>query len=515
MPLQTSLSEGRAPQTVRLQAGVPRVFQFGVLVFLMLTGAVPLLIQATVNGVVGGNGFAVAVLSLLVYDLLRVAPLIVLGNNRAGILHPLIIAVVVWPLLTRLPGLIDNFGGYAGLLSGMPLRAPYFKAVGWMSSQEVWIGVAQYNGLRIMSLLCIYGGFAFARHRSGRAATLFSGLDTMRLRTILIGVILANFLAVAVFIEMRGGLVQHIIELAYGRFRALAGFGPLLALFDIGFLALLLWICARPKDAKNPLFVMLLPLIAAQQFVVAGARASALLVLVVIGLGWSLSARRVPWKLATVLLPVAFLSFGALNLIRTAGLTNTTVFESAQDATLQSVLERSQEEFELRESLSGTVPVVVDGMKTTGPMLGFTYTGGILAMVPRALWPDKPRGPGSLYAQYFLGETVDGTAVPIGAVAEAYWNFNILGIIVLFAVYGLVLRRSYETLDRNPDNALVITLFVLIATQFGVGTDELVAFQQNMVTLAVLLAIVALFYPQALSAPQTQARRTKRAPRPT
>lgn len=486
----------------RVGETVPRHFQIAVLLFLLLTGAVPQLLQATFNGMVGGNGFASAVLTALIYDLVRIAPLVVLARHPAGILHPIIVAVVVWPLLTTLPNLIDSFGGYAGFLSGQPLSPPYFTALGWKNAAETWAAVTQYRLLQIVSLISLYAGFAMVRRHSGRTITVLQGIDTLRLRRVLVGVIIVNFLAVAIFVQTRGGLVDHVIELAYGRFRALAGLGPLLALFDIGFLALLLWICTRPQDSRNPLFLVLLPLVAGQQFIVAGSRSAALLVVVLTGLGWALSARRVPWRLALVLLPVAFLSFGALNLIRTAGLTNTTLIETAGDANLSTVLQRSQEEFDLRQSLSGAVPIVADGMRTTGPMLGFTYSGALFAMIPRAFWPDKPRGPGSLYAQHFLGESVEGTAVPIGAVAEAFWNFHVPGVIILFALYGWVLRRGLETYNRNPRNGAVVAGFVLLATQFGVGTDELVAFQQLMLTSLLLCGIILLFYNGAMPSRQ-------------
>lgn len=478
---------------------VPRFFQIAVLLFLLLTGAVPQIIHALIFGVNGGSGFVAAVLTALLYDLLRVAPLIALARHPAGILHPLIIAVVVWPLLGTLPTLIDNYGGYASVILGGVLQAPYFVALGWEDAETIWFAVAKFNALMVLSLLSLYSGFALVRARSGRAIEAMRDIDTVRLRKILIGVIFANFLGVAIFIQVRGGLIEHVIELAYGRFRALAGLGPLLALFDIGFLALLLWISSRPQDARHPLFLLLLPLVAAQQFIVAGSRAAALMVFVLTGLSWAFARRRVPWRLAVILLPIAFLSFGALNIIRTAGTSGATVGEAVQDASLGSVIERSQQEFDLRQSLSGAVPVTHDGISTTGPMFGYTYTGAVLAMIPRSIWEDKPRGPGSIYAQAFLGETVEGTAVPIGAVAEAFWNFHLPGVIILFALYGFILRRGYETYARNPNNVIAVAGFVLLATQFGVGTDELVAFQQIALTFLLLLSIVFLFYPRAFA----------------
>lgn len=495
-------------------ATVPRVFQIAVLVFILVTGAIPQILQAFINGLYTRDAsFALALMLGLVYDLLRVAPLIVLARHPAGILHPIIIAVVVWPMLTTLPTLIDTIGGYAGLLSGLPLSAPRYVAIGWYEPDQMWLEVAKYTALQILALISLYAGFLYGGSLLGGASkhnaiTVFTDIDTKRLRRILIGVILVNGLAVALFIQLRGGLVEHVMELAYGRFRALEGLGPLLALFDIGFLALLLWICTRPQDASQPIFLALLPVVAAQQFLVAGSRSATLFVFVLIGLGWALAVKRVPWRLSLIVLPVAFLSFGALNIIRTAGISNTSAIEAAKSADVAAILERSQEEFELRQTLSGAVPVVSDGMRTTGLMWGYTYTGAVFGLVPRAIWQGKPRGPGSLYAQYFLGEGVEGTAVPIGPVAEAFWNFHIPGVILVFLAYGLILNFAYGFYERNPSNGLVVATFVVIATQFGVSTDQLVAFQQTVLTAIVLLAIVYLFYPAAL---RSQARHVARS----
>ena len=151
----------------------------------------------------------------------------------------------------------------------------------------------------------------------------------------------------------------------------------------------------------------------------------------------------------------------------------------------------------MRQALSGAVPVVADSMRTTGPMWGTTYAGAVFAMVPRQFWENKPRGPGSIYAQTFLGEPEEGTAIPIGDVAEAFWNFHLPGVIVLFAVYGMLLRRVYELYAENPDNGLVVAFFLLFATQFGVSTDQLVTFQQTLLTLTIILIILLVAYPGA------------------
>ncbi len=479
-------------------ANIPGIFQYAVLLFIVCTGTLPQLLQAFISGVTGSSGsFVVAVMSGLIYDLLRVAPLLALARHRAGILHPLIIAVILWPLLLQLPNIITDLGGYAGLLSGEVLRPPFYLALAWRNGESGWLDLAQYNLVAILALVVLYTGYWLARPREMAPLRALAQIDTLRLRAILIGIIVANFVAVGAFIQSRGGLLEHIAELAFGRFRALEGLGPLLALFDIGFFALLAWISYRPQDSRSPLFIALLLGVTFQQFIVMGSRSSTFSVLILCGLAWSIAMRRIPWKLALMLLPAALLAVGGLNLVRSSGLTGGTAVEAVQDVSLSQLVETSQAELDNRQILAGSVPVVADGMRTTGPMWGYTYAGAVFAMVPRAIWPDKPRGPGSIYAQRFLGESREGMAVPISPAAEAFWNFHVPGVIVIFALYGWLLRRVYDFQRANPAHGLVIVLFLIFTTQFGVSTDQMVQFQQSAITLALLLGILFLFYPSA------------------
>lgn len=478
-------------------ASVPRFFQLFVLLFILGTGSLPQTLQALTFGLAGsGESFAAALFTGLLVDLLRVAPLIVLSRHPSGILHPLIIAVVIWPLLTTLPTLIDEFGGYAGFLTGEPLHPPYFTALPWQDADSSWFDLVRYNLLQGLSLLSLYSGFALASRRPRRSISFMTHVDIMRLRKVLIGVIVAMLVGVVIFIQVRGGLIEHIASLSQGRFRALSGLGPFFALFDATFICLLIWICFRPGDARSPLFVVLLVAVAAQQFVVAGSRSAMLTVFVLIGLGWMLRTGRVPWRLAVLLVPIAFLSFGALNIVRTAGFRNTTALEAVQDARFSDILIASRAEFEQRQALAGSVPITADAVRTTGLMWGYTYSGALFALVPRTLWEDKPRGPGSMYAQVFLGESREGQAVPVSPVAEAFWNFHVPGVIVIFALYGFLIKRASQIYESNRENGFAIAGFVLFLTQFGVGTEQLVAAQQAALTFVFVLIMLWISFPK-------------------
>ncbi len=83
-------------------------------------------------------------------------------------------------------------------------------------------------------------------------------------------------------------------------------------------------------------------------------------------------------------------------------------------------------------------------------LLGRTFVEAIAALVPRALWPDKPvvGGSGNLVSEATGIGFAEGTSVGIGTVMEAYINFGQAGCLALFAVLGALLRwldlRAYR-----------------------------------------------------------------------
>ena len=64
-----------------------------------------------------------------------------------------------------------------------------------------------------------------------------------------------------------------------------------------------------------------------------------------------------------------------------------------------------------------------------------------IALIPRALWADKPvaAGSGDLVTRYTGIEFAQGTSVGIGQVMEFYINFGTFGVVLGFVVLGMLL----------------------------------------------------------------------------
>jgi hypothetical protein len=85
--------------------------------------------------------------------------------------------------------------------------------------------------------------------------------------------------------------------------------------------------------------------------------------------------------------------------------------------------------------------------------LWYGATVPVWALIPRAIWPDKPEvaGSGDLVSQFTGIEYQEGTSVGAGQVLEFYMNFGMAGVLVGFAILGAILMW----LDQRVTGAFV------------------------------------------------------------
>jgi hypothetical protein len=141
---------------------------------------------------------------------------------------------------------------------------------------------------------------------------------------------------------------------------------------------------------------------------------------------------------------------------------------------------------------------VVHLQETGGYANGETLFDAVLALIPRALWPDKPitAGSGDLVAR-FTGlnfETGGGkTSVGIGAVMEFYINFGTAGVVGGFMILGILVTAldvlALERLENVDLNGFVLfylpgLAFIQIGGQLvevtaGAAASLAVAFMVN------------------------------------
>jgi hypothetical protein len=82
--------------------------------------------------------------------------------------------------------------------------------------------------------------------------------------------------------------------------------------------------------------------------------------------------------------------------------------------------------------------------------LWYGATVPVWALIPRAIWPDKPSvgGGRDLVSQFTGVEFAEGTSVGVGQVLEFYMNFAMPGVVAGFAVFGFILMRLDQAVIR-------------------------------------------------------------------
>jgi hypothetical protein len=123
---------------------------------------------------------------------------------------------------------------------------------------------------------------------------------------------------------------------------------------------------------------------------------------------------------------------------------------------------------------------------------GGTLLAALAAVVPRALWPDKPivGGSGDLVSRYTGLRFADGTSVGVGQVLEAFVNFGTDGVVLVFFVIGMTVvmvdRQSAYRLGRGDGTGFAVWYLPgLCLLQIGGSLSE--------VTSAAAAAFVMVF----------------------
>ena len=130
-----------------------------------------------------------------------------------------------------------------------------------------------------------------------------------------------------------------------------------------------------------------------------------------------------------------------------------------------------------------------------GLKYGETIYVWLLAPIPREILPNKPMvSPGPIIGMEVYGTKFSG--VPPGLVAEMYWNFHVVGIVLGCFFFGLFLRYIYEVFRaiRTDDGVVTpVYLFALFPLGFQVLNNCLGGgVVMGMVDMTMSAVVVAL-----------------------
>jgi len=158
-----------------------------------------------------------------------------------------------------------------------------------------------------------------------------------------------------------------------------------------------------------------------------------------------------------------------------------------QGMTVGTLAERSMQELSSRAGSSDAIYAIAARVPGDVPFTyGLNYFENFYRFIPRAVWPEKPRGIGIQCAETFFNRFEQG-GVPPGPLGEAYWSFHVPGVILIFFLFGIFLRMLANTYARYPNAVGMVVVYIL--TLMRLSPDQ-ISFRIWIFTLIPTLAFL-------------------------
>jgi hypothetical protein len=286
-----------------------------------------------------------------------------------------------------------------------------------------------------------------------------------------------------------GGLVEHLIAMSTGRAALFEGLGQFLFIAEFAVLPVLVWFVYARRLLLNPFWVLALVAASLIGMLTSGSRSAFVYPLIVLVLLWWRKAGRVLIGPTLALGFVAVAAIGIFGSIRQDYSSGVSAVSELSGDSLGEVIERAQTEFEERNAEEASFAAFVGAQEML--LWGRTYVASLAFFVPRALWPGKPRS-ADAYNMWinFSGEGLEsfGTdmvwGIPVGAVEEAFWNFHLPGVVIVFLLIGSFHRWLSGWVWRHPHSPAALLLSVWISINFTGTSISLTGTVRDVILLA-------------------------------
>lgn len=148
--------------------------------------------------------------------------------------------------------------------------------------------------------------------------------------------------------------------------------------------------------------------------------------------------------------------------------------QQAEDSARQGGFEALLETFIYNRTFTdmNTSALIINSVPDDLPYAnGATIASYLVAPVPRSLWPGKPViSPGTEVGLVIFDN--DRSGVPPGLIAESYWNFGVVGLLLIPLLFGWVLRFSHDRTAPYVRESPAVTLVYAVCV-FRLGIDAI------------------------------------------
>lgn len=370
---------------------------------------------------------------------------------------------------------------------------------GW-SEYNLTLLLASELGLCSLGLAAYYIGFWLGPKR-GIPLVTFSQPRRLVLKVVL--AIAASIAVFLVYMQTRGGVIAHIVSWGRGRRMELAGDSYWGFFIQFGLTACLFWLAMDRKAHFRPMFWGCAGASLLIAFLSSGSRSSIIYSIAMGLLVWLLRERKIAPTKILLFVFVAIFLIGLLGNFRRGTFDGEIDWSTLTNATSNemTIVAAGLEEVAARSGERDAVfPILAHVPKRVDFIQGSSYLAVLTLPIPRGVWEDKPGLLGGRTGETFFGIHA---GVPPGPIGEAYWNFGMLGIPLVFLVFGIFYRWLTAVFCRYADQPAAIVIYII--TLFRLSEPSSQAIVHWLITL--VLSIAFLYVIGAISNP----RRTRSA----
>lgn len=410
----------------------------------------------------------------------RLIPLLFYRTDY-GWFHPLIFGLLYWVF-----DLVRNLPNYAyGLDQNLGL--PGYRI-------DQLAGLVAYGLiLEALSQLAYLGGF-FAGIFRWVPPVSFHPPQKLALKTAAVVVFSLAFFGY--YMARQGGIAAHLLFLGQGRTNLInQGLlsGEWAVLVRLGAFACLIWLALDRKATTSLMFWVCAFISVIPLYLVAGSRSSVVYIIVVGLIIWMLREKKIEFFRVIVIGVTSVILIGVLGDLRASSWKGRIDWDVLLRSNPIAAFEDGFEEIRYRSgALNPLYPILARVPADVDLLYGQSYLKLLSLPIPRALWPDKPRTTGSVIGSTFFNRS---DPIPPGAIAEAYWNFHLPGVILVFFAFGTFhawLAGAFKRYAQQPA-ALILyayTLFYLVPEVLSI-TGWIYAIG-SIILLFVLLGVISL-----------------------
>lgn len=408
-----------------------------------------IILVAMINGTAG----APLVIALLTVSVLVYLFPLIHYKKEYGWFHPL-----VFTSLLYFYGLLRKWEVYAFGLQSRGL-------IGY-DTQAQSLVLAYSLILVIMAQIAYYVGYFAGPKLSIPRAIQFSQPVKLQAKAIL--VVVATLVPFGFYIVQQGGLDAHFLFLSQGRSSLVRQgllSGEWVVITRFGVLACLIWLLYDRGVVRNPWFLVLFSSSLISQYLVAGSRSNLVNFVIITFIAYTLSEQKVRITRVITIVIIAISFIGAAGELRAGTWKQEVLWQVLLSPDIEQSFTAGIEEIASRGSeLSALYPIIVKVPNKVNLLYGQAYINFLTTPIPRALWRSKPQGFGNQIGPLFFGLSAP---IPPGPIGEAFWNFHIPGVLIVFFLYGVFhewLTRLFLRYGKEP---AIILLFAYIVFRFS------------------------------------------------